>query len=619
MGANFAVQRRDAAANQAARWTAVLVRLAGLIDIVSVVLPARERHRHLIADLLTVTGVRSAGAATAAVGLLLVVLGYGLRRRKRRAWYVATALVAASVVLNVAGGFYIGSALISVALLVLLIATGREFDADADPGSRWRALAAVVGFSASGVGLGLAEIAARESLLVGNPPDIEWLTFCALGLVGVPGPLHFTHHATGELVSLTTGLFGLLAAGSGLLLLLRPGTPLPARTPDEEERLRRLLARPGAEDSLGYFALRRDKSLIWSQNGKAAIAYRVIRGVSLASGDPIGDPEAWPGAVQAWLADARRHAWVPAVLGCGETAGRMFQRFGLDALELGDEAIVEVGEFTLEGRPMRAVRQAVGRMGRAGYRCQIAYQRDLPDWCIAAVTRAADELRDGDVERGYSMALSRVGDPDDADCLLALAWDSDNRLCGLLQFVPWGPDGLSLDLMRRDRTSDNGLIEFMIVSVLRQAPQLGVRRVSLNFAVLRWVFERGQRLGAGPVLRSWHRLLRVASRFWQLESLYRANAKYRPSWRPRFLCFPSARDLPRIAIAALIAEAFIVAPRPVRRLRRRLRHRPQPPPDSRATTVAARQPAPAESKVPEEPGLAGRDVPQRPVWAGRTP
>jgi lysyl-tRNA synthetase, class II len=618
MDGNSAEQRRYAAASQAARWTALLVLLAGLVDIVSVVLPTRRMHTHLVADLLTVTGVRSAGAATAAVGLLLVVLGYGLRRRKRRAWYVATALVAASLVLNVARGLYIGSAMISAALLVLLIATRREFDADADPGSRWRSLAAVVGFSASGVGLGLAEIAAREAWLVGNPPDTEWLTFCALGLIGVAGPLHFTHHGTGELVSLTTGLFGLLAAGGGLLLLLRPGAPLPARTPDEEERLRQLLARHDTEDSLGYFALRRDKSLIWSQSGKAAIAYRVIRGVSLASGDPIGDPEAWPGAVRAWLADARRHAWVPAVLGCGETAGHTFQRFGLDALELGDEAIVEVDEFTLEGRQMRGVRQAVSRVERAGYRCQIAYQRDLPDWCIAAVTRAAVELRDGDVERGFSMALSRVGDPDDADCLLALAWDSDNRLRGLLQFVPWGPDGLSLDLMRRDRTSDNGLIEFMIASVLCQAPRLGVRRVSLNFAVLRWVFEHGQRLGAGPVLRSWLRLLRFASRFWQLESLYRANAKYRPSWRPRFLCFPSARDLPRIAISALIAEAYIVAPRPVRRLRGRLRHRPQPPPGSRATPVAARQPAPEKSKVRDEPGLARGDAPERPACAGRT-
>jgi lysyl-tRNA synthetase class 2 len=85
--------------------------------------------------------------------------------------------------------------------------------------------------------------------------------------------------------------------------------------------------------------------------------------------------------------------------------------------------------------------------------------------------------------------------------------------------------------------------------------------VSLNFAVFRSVFERGGRLGAGPVLRLWHALLLRASRIWQLESLYRADAKFAPEWRPRYLCFTAARDLPRVMIAAMQAEAFLRRPR----------------------------------------------------------
>jgi lysyl-tRNA synthetase class 2 len=139
-------------------------------------------------------------------------------------------------------------------------------------------------------------------------------------------------------------------------------------------------------------------------------------------------------------------------------------------------------------------------------------------------------------------------------------------LRGLLNFVPWGPDGLSLDLMRRDRAAENGIVEHMVVGLWRACPELGVRRFSLNFAVFRSVFARGDRLGAGPVLRLWRSLLLTASRFWQIESLYRANAKYRPSWEPRFLCFARPGDLPRIGTAALRAEAFLVAPAWVQRV-----------------------------------------------------
>jgi lysyl-tRNA synthetase class 2 len=102
--------------------------------------------------------------------------------------------------------------------------------------------------------------------------------------------------------------------------------------------------------------------------------------------------------------------------------------------------------------------------------------------------------------------------------------------------------------------------------VLQRADELGVRRVSLNFAVFRDAIERGEKLGAGPILRAWRGLLMFASRWWQIESLYRFNVKFRPYWEPRFISFPSTRDIPRIAVAAMEAEAFLVRPHVLKRL-----------------------------------------------------
>jgi lysyl-tRNA synthetase class 2 len=182
----------------------------------------------------------------------------------------------------------------------------------------------------------------------------------------------------------------------------------------------------------------------------------------------------------------------------------------------------------------------------------------------------AEAWRGAAVERGFSMALSRLGDPADAGCVVVTA-HQDGVLRGLLHFVPWGADGLSLDLMRRDRTADNGLNEFLITELVAACPGLGVTRLSLNFAVFRSALERGARIGAGPVSRLNRSVLVLASRWWQIETLYRFNAKFHPAWEPRYLSFPSARDLPRIAVAALEAEAFLVRPRPVRRLLRAAR------------------------------------------------
>jgi lysyl-tRNA synthetase, class II len=539
------------------RWVARLVQFVGLADAVFCVLSPRHHRFALLADMVPTAGMLTARVATGVVGVLLIYLGAGLRRGKRRAWQLALVLSLVSIALHLVKGGLAPTVFAGV-IVALLVAKRDEFTAEGDPRNPWRAARACSTFLGAGFLLGFAEIAVRVNRLDGSPGVLSWAGHAALGLIGVTGPVQF-QHPLGELtVTVTTGAFGLLGFGLGGLLLLRPSSGAPtADEAEEHARLREMLDKHGDADSLGYFALRSDKQLVWAPSGRAAVAYRVVNGVSLASGDPLGLPSEWPRAISRWLADCARHGWTPAVLACGTTGGRAYQKAGLDVIELGDEAIVDVAGFSLQGRSMRGVRQAVGRMRRSGYSCTVVRQRDLGPEALAEAVTCADRLRDGNVERGFSMALSRIGDAADDDCLLVLCRDEEGKLRGLLQFVPWGRRGLSLDLMRGDRTAPNGLTELMVVSAIEAAPEAGIERISLNFAVLRSVFARAEELGAGPVTRLWCGILRSASRMWQIESLYRANAKYQPAWQPRFLCFPSARDLPRIAIAALSAESFL--------------------------------------------------------------
>src|SRR6476660_6947143 len=103
----------------------------------------------------------------------------------------------------------------------------------------------------------------------------------------------------------------------------------------------------------------------------------------------------------------------------------------------------------------------------------------------------------------------------------------------------------------------------MIAALVQACPDLGIARVSLNFAVLRGVFEAAERVAPGPLVRTGNFALTAASRLWQLQSLYRATARYQPRWEPRFLCYDSAFALPRVAVAAMMAEGFLPAPNAV--------------------------------------------------------
>jgi lysyl-tRNA synthetase, class II len=549
---------------------ALLTWLIGLSDIVAIFRPDLVHKLHKINYLVPGTLTTVTRTADVIIGLMLLMLSHGLRRRKRRAWQAVAALLAFDIGIHVTNTHRLATTIVAAVLLVALLYFRAEFYAEGDRRTRWRALWVFGGLIVADVVIGCTYILLAQHLLT-NYSLGQRIQEALYGLVGVSGPVQWVPEGRGDLFAIMAGALGVFTLVVTVYLFLRPAEPRARLGLADAARVRELLDKHGDRDSLGYFALRDDKSVIWSPTGKACVCYRVVSGVMLASGDPIGDPEAWPGAIAPFLDEAARHAWAPAVMGCSELGAEVWCREGnLTALELGDEAIVNVADFSLAGRSMRNVRQMVNRVAKNGYTAEVRRVSDIPQREIDAIVRTADSWRGGGTERGFSMALGRIGAPGDENCVLATATEN-GVVRAVLQLVPWGTDGLSLDLMRRDKAAQPGLNDFLIAETIKAASGLGVKRISLNFAVFRAALERGERIGAGPVLKAWRSVLIFMSKWFQIESLYKFNAKFCPVWQPRFFVFPSTRDAPRIAVAALEAEAFLVWPRlELRRIARKL-------------------------------------------------
>ncbi|MEO3856526.1 phosphatidylglycerol lysyltransferase domain-containing protein [Acrocarpospora sp. B8E8] len=518
-------------------------------------------------------------APNLAYAAFTTLLAGALARRKRIAWRLVVVLLGISLALSLAGvlvllyvpgGTVEGgkgtlaetafSLVVVTLLLVLMLWSRQEFYARVQPASARKAILTLGGLLAVSFVVGFLLVTAFSGTLPPHRRAVWTLSHTLGGVFDVPHPGH-----PPSWVSFLIGLMSAIALITAFAVLFRSQRAKAVLAPEDEERIRKLL---GERDSLAYFATRRDRSAIFSPSGKAAVSYRVVNGVSLAGGDPVGDPEAWEHAIRAWTDQAAAYGWTPAAIGASEEGARAYQRGGLKVLELGDEAVIDVAAFTLTGREMRGVRQAVNRVERAGYTLCVRRHHELNSEEMRTIIGRAEAWRDTETERGFSMALGRLGDPRDGQCVLVQARKPDGDEAALLSFVPWGATGLSLDLMRRDRDAENGLMEFMVAGLVEAAPGLGVDRISLNFAVFRSAFEEGARIGAGPVIRAWRRLLLFLSRWWQLESLYRANVKYHPEWVPRFLAYGDTRDLVKVGIASAVAEGFLRPPSLPQLLRR---------------------------------------------------
>jgi len=491
--------------------------------------------------------------------LVLILVARGLTRRKHRAWNISVIILTINIIAELfRAHIHVVQLIVNSGLTLLLLVFRKEFYAISDPSTKKQPVIAFLLVFLSILISGILLIYFRHGSQIQGQASFQDVFLEVIeGLIGIAGPIKFTTDRVTETVGNSLGALGIFSLVLPLWLYFRRTKNLDHSTPEEIEEIKKLIRHDLDQDSLGYFATRKDKSVVWAPNKKAAIAYRVQGGVMLASGDPIGEFSLWPEVIDEFLEYAKKYAWTPAVMGCSDRGGEVWvEKAGFTAIDIGDEAIIKVDAFTLEGRPMANVRQMINRIARKGYITTTTKWSDVDPETKQVLRKLAKEWRYGVAERGFSMSMDRFGNDEDVDTYITIAYLA-GQIKGLLYFVPWTSDGLSLDRMQRERGTDAGVNELMIADAVAWSRANGITQISLNFAAFRALFERADKISAGPVTRGMRNLVRLLSGFFQVESLYRFNAKFQPEWETRYLLYPRASDLPKVAWAALRAEKFI--------------------------------------------------------------
>jgi lysyl-tRNA synthetase class 2 len=484
--------------------------IAGLMSIISAFTPEAADRVRLIGGVLP-PGVPDAARTIAlALGLGMIFFSRGLARRKRRAWYLAVAIVLASALAHLAKGLDFEEASVHLLLLVALFRSRRHFVAPGDPATV----------------LPLVQVVAA-------------LLLSAVLFVVV---MYETDDVSARIEE--AGLLLVAALGfRALWLWLRP---LPVVPPCAEDRERATeLVQEHGTDSLAYFALRRDKSYFFAPSGKSFLAYRVIGSTALVAGDPIGEKHERGELMSEFVRVAHTKGWRVAIAGASNEALEDYTAIGFKSMYLGDEAVIRPAEFSLEGRAIRKVRQSVSRLEKSGYEVRILSTAD-----------AGDDLR---AELGFTMAMDAVFRY--PDTVLAVAVSPDGSVGGFLQLVPSpASEGYSLSSMRRRKDTPNGLMEYLITEALGWARDHNVTEVSLNFAVFADFLRADEDAGAFTRAARWGLL--KADRLFQVERLHSFNRKFFPHWRRRYFCFERWSDLPLAGLAYLQAESLLIPPGP---------------------------------------------------------
>lgn len=521
----------------------------GIVNLVSALTPNIAWRHQLLLRFEPVRAVPLFHTLAIPASVALVVTAFYLRGRRRRAWQVALLLLAVLGTLNVVKGLDLEEAALSWTGAAFLW-WGRESFVVQHERLELRspllfltaALAGVMSATAGLVWVGSGGSASPTQAAVDTLDLFGWTS----GSVAFRDELAW--------VPLAVGVSGLAAIAVAGYVFFRP-LPAPRHFPDSATHNAAFdLIQSHGSDSLAFFKLRRDLHYLFSRDGRAFLGYRVEGRVLLVAGDPVGPPDALPTLLSETLAFAEVRGLEVAAIGASVSLLPVWREAGLQTLYLGDEAILETAHFSLEGRAIRKVRQSVSRVETAGYTAKIVELAALGDAALTELEHVSRRWLAGRPERGFSMAMDSLDGEHRDESVVVVAGDGSGRVMGFLHFVPvYGRPAMSLSFMRRDRDAPNGLTEYLVVKAVELLRERGTEELSLNFAAFGRLLARPD----GRMDRSLAKLVSLGDRYFQIESLYRFNAKFSPRWEPRYLVYERVLGLPRVGFAAMTAEGQV--------------------------------------------------------------
>lgn len=538
---------------------ALAVGLLGLVNLVSGLTPAVPARLGWLLDWLPAGVVAVSHALTLAVGAALLFGAVFLLKGYRFAFHAVLAGALLSALAHLLKAVDYEEAVGALAVAASLWTTRRHYRRRGNRRAHWLGLGSALGLLVAALLYGVAVFWLLEPGHFGR--DFSWRqalgetlrNFALLGWGG--GALPRTPLAQGFVWS----LHGLGLGALGLLLYSfaqRQYPPEPLASPERQAQARQLTATVGAS-SLDWFKTYYDKEIFCNAAETAFLAFREAHGYALALESPVAPDAATAQAtLREFEAYCRRADLSALYYRVPETDLPLFEALGKKAFLIGQEAVLDVQAFSLEGRSRQPLRNARNAVLKRGYVVR-TYEPPLRAGLVQKLGRVSDEwLRaTGYQEIGFSQGAFDAAELSQ-QTILTLE-DAEEKVVGFLNVLPPAPatGEWTFDLIRKTPDAPNGTIDTLLLALFELVKSRGGTAVNLGFVPLAGLDQSPDR--AAQTLRFAADRLPALAHYHGLRD---SKDKFGPAWQNRYLVYDAPYDLLQ---APLVLQAAIkLPPRP---------------------------------------------------------
>ncbi|PSN18095.1 hypothetical protein C7271_14330 [filamentous cyanobacterium CCP5] len=531
--------------------SALLTALVGLVNLWSAVTPGLPDRIEWLRSVFPIEIRVGAHVFAALSGFFLLMLAANLLRRKRLAWFLAVGLLVISMVSHLVKGLDYEEGLLSLVLLIQLLGLRSVFTAQSDRPSVIQGLRVLVGallftLAYGTLGFWLLDRHYAEPFSLPEALGQTLAMFFTADNGGLEPTTRFGRHFADSIyvVSTVTMLYG-------AWMLFRPVIVRGTASEAERQRARTIVEQHG-RSSLARFALLDDKSYYFSPSGQSVIAYVPKGRGAVALGDPIGPESDRQEAIIGFRAFCTRSDWHPAFYQTLPDDIDRYRSLGFRILKIGEEAIVDLHRFTLEGKAGRNLRTAMNKFTKQGYRVQY-YPPPIGNDLLAELKAISDDWLDSmqGAEKKFSLGWF---DPDYLrDCEIAVVEDAQGTPLAFANLIPeYQRNEATIDLMRHRGDIERGAMDYLFTCLMQHSQDQGYDSFNLGLVVLSGV---GEDPDAPRLEKGMHYLYEHLNQLYNVQGLRAYKEKFHPHWEPRYFVYPRLADLPDVVIALVRADS----------------------------------------------------------------